>query len=257
MTSFSKNEPFVILLDLDHTIQGNILPQLEEYNLIDYINTHLLSGKKKNLKQNKDNVMGDFLKGLLRPYFKGFILRMKYRFPNVEFFVYTASEDKWAKYIVSIIETVINVRFNKRIFSRSDCILNHQTGALTKSINKLKPELFKILKFKYKLKPRYAFNHIYLIDNNYVLNDEESHMLIKCPHYNTTIQIDIFRSIPINIIIDNLKSLSIHLLGYEENNIGTFYKKVFKKSMNSKLYYKDHYWNDQLKIFKQKYPRSE
>ena len=46
MIILPRSEPFVILLDLDHTIQGNIQPQLEEYNLLEFINRKFLHNKK-------------------------------------------------------------------------------------------------------------------------------------------------------------------------------------------------------------------
>ena len=74
MVSISRKEPFVILLDLDHTIQGNIQPQLDEYNFIKYFNDKIQP--KKYIKQDKDAVKRDFMKGLLRPNFRSFISKM-------------------------------------------------------------------------------------------------------------------------------------------------------------------------------------
>ena len=180
---------------------------------------------------------------------------MRSRFPNVEFFVYTASDDKWANYIVRVIEHVINTKFNRRIFSRSDCIFNPQKGTFMKSINKLKPELLKLLKNKYKLKSNFEFKHIHLIDNNYVLNEEESLKLIKCPDYSATINIDTLRSVPLDIIQENLQEISTYLMGHSESNFITFYKKIYLRSLQSKTH-KDSYWETQLKIFKRNYQLS-
>lgn len=246
MNILSRHEPFIILLDLDHTIQGDIQPQLYEQSLIEHINTHIST---KKIHQNKSLLYGDYFKGLLRPNFKRFILRMRDRFPNVEFFVYTASEDKWANYIVKIIEGVIGTRFNKRVFSRSDCVKSDNNGKLMKSINKLKPELLRILKRKYKLKNNFDFKYTYLIDNNYVLYDEEKHMLIKCPDYTTKINIDPLRSVPINIVKDNLELISKYILGYNETSIHILFRKIHERSA-SKKNKKDTYWNTQLKSFK-------
>ena len=255
MITLSRYEPFVILLDLDHTIQGNIQPQLEEYNFIEFINNNFMNDKKTKLRQNKDLLHRDFMKGLLRPHFKTFLTRMKSRFPNVEFFVYTASEDKWANYIVRIIENVIKTRLNKRIFSRSDCVVDGRDGHLMISINKLKPELFKILKNKYKLKKDFEFKHVYLIDNNYVLKETESNHLIKCPDYTATVNIDTLRSIPLEIIKDNLEKISLFLLGHPEKSLNMLYKKIHLRTLNSKVV-KDSYWETQLKIFKRNYQLS-
>mgnify|MGYP001330953100 FL=1 len=250
MVSISRKEPFVILLDLDHTIQGNIQPQLDEYNFIKYFNDKIQP--KKYIKQDKDAVKRDFMKGLLRPNFRTFISKMKSRFPNVEFFVYTASDDLWAKYVVKIIEEVIGIRFNKRIFSRSDCVLDDKSNNYMKSIDKLRLELKKILKTKYKLQPNYHLNHVYLIDNNFVLYRNESEKLIKCPSYLGTVVIDKLRSFPVSFIQDNLREMSLYFIGYHEKSLNTFYQKLFKQSKPDFLP-KDSFWISQLKTFKRNY----
>ena len=105
-----KETPIVILLDLDNTIQGDISHQLQEYNLLELMRNNVPGCSK--LRQNKKDVMNDMRKGLLRPYFKRFIIKMKQRFPNVEFFVYTASESNWAHYIIKIIEQTLELNLN-------------------------------------------------------------------------------------------------------------------------------------------------
>lgn len=251
MIKLSTKEPFVILIDLDHTIQGNIQPQLIEHGLISFLNSYVLKGKKK-LKQSKDDLIKDFMKGLIRPQFKAFILRMKSRFPNVEFFIYTASEDSWAKYIVQIIMNMLNININKRVFTRKDCVYDEKNTRYMKSLDNLKPEIFRILKKKYKLNNSFEFNHIYLIDNNYVLPNEERHYLIKCPDYTVTVNIDYTRSIPMNIVKEHLDVISNYLLGYKETSIQTFFKMIHNMSVNSKTK-KDKYWEQQLKVFKRLY----
>uniref|UniRef100_A0A6C0CU02 FCP1 homology domain-containing protein n=1 Tax=viral metagenome TaxID=1070528 RepID=A0A6C0CU02_9ZZZZ len=248
MISISKKDPFIILLDLDHTIQGNIQPQLDEYNFISYLNDKT----KSKLKQNRDQLKRDFMKGLLRPQFRTFINKMRSRFPNVEFFVYTASDDDWAKYIIKVIEEASTIRFNKRIFSRSDCIFDQKSGHFMKSLNKLKPELFKILKSKYKLSNMDSLKHILLIDNNYVLYDNESKSLIKCPSYTSTIRVDMLRSLPVSFIKNNQELISMYILGYYEKNLHTLYKKVYDKSIHHDILH-DNYWIYELKTFKRNY----
>ena len=248
MISISKKDPFIILLDLDHTIQGNIQPQLDEYNFISYLNDK--TGNK--FKQNRDQLKRDFMKGLLRPHFRTFINKMRSRFPNVEFFVYTASDDDWAKYIIKIVEEASSIRFNKRIFSRSDCIFDSKQGNFMKSINKLKPELFRILKSKYKLPNIDHIQNVTLIDNNYVLYDNESHSLSKCPSYTSTIRVDMLRSLPISFIENNIELISMYILKYHEKNIHSLYKKIYDKSIYHDILH-DNFWIIELKRFKRNY----
>jgi hypothetical protein len=177
---------------------------------------------------------------------------MRSRFPNVEFFVYTASDDDWAKYIIKVIEEASTIRFNKRIFSRSDCIFDQKSGHFMKSLNKLKPELFKILKSKYKLSNMDSLKHILLIDNNHVLYENESHSLVKCPSYTSTIRVDMLRSLPMSFIKNNQELISMYILGYYEKNLHTLYKKVYDKSIHHDILH-DNYWINELKRFKRNY----
>ena len=248
MLSIPKQYPFIILLDLDHTIQGNIQPQLDEYNFIAYLNEK--TGSK--LKQNRDQLKRDFMKGLLRPHFRTFINKMKSRFPNVEFFVYTASDDHWAKYVIKILEEVSLIRFNKRIFSRSDCIFDHKANHYIKSIDKIRQELFKLLKSKYKLTSIDQTQHTLLIDNNFVLNKNEAHLLVKCPSYTSTIRVDILRSLPMSFIKSNQELISMYILRYDEKNLHTLYKKTYDTSIQHDILH-DTYWISELKRFKRKY----
>lgn len=261
MISISKNEPFVLLLDLDNTIQGGIEPQLEEYSLLQHLNAMPFSTLK--LKQNKDYLDKDLASGLLRPGFKKFVKRMKDRFPNVEFFVYTASEDEWGKYMVRHIERHIGVPFNSKVFTRSDCIREAIDQPFSKSIAKVTPDIFTALKKKYDLpgkKTTYQFKHIYLIDNNRVLRGSEEARLIQCPHYTRKAIINPLRSIPYGVVKANFKTIGKYLLNNEYSNVFRFYAELYavleKKYIKEKILHSttsDDYWMKQLKLFKRTY----
>ena len=260
MITLSHEEPFVVLIDLDNTIQGNVEPQLEESNLCHIINSQNPGGPK--LKQDKKLLHKDFAKGLLRPNFKKFIRRMKDRFPNVEFFVYTASNSEWGKYVVKNIEALIGITFNKRVFTRDDCIWDPQRRTYYKSIKKVSPDIFTCLKAKYKLvgkKQEHRFKHIILIDNNDVLRDEEKKYLVKCPDYNHKVVINPFRSIPDHVIRQHYKLIGKYLWNKDFRNVYRFYSESFdhlEKRHTSALGVNatdDKYWDYQLKIFKREY----
>ena len=265
MIQVNKNEPFVILLDLDNTIQGNVLPQLQEYNLIEFLNSKNNSdsdkSKFKKITQSKQHIINDFIKGnLLRPHFKRFIEKMRRRFSNAEFFVYTASENRWANYIVKILEAAIKVKINRKVFTRDDCIIDQSSGKVMKSIAHITPELFTILRKKYKLTKvnnKYEFKHIFLIDNNYVLYEKESHHLIKCPDYNHSAIIDQLRCLKQEYIESNYKIIGEFLFNIEFSSLIHFYSfhyNLLKKQVdhyNNKV--SDRYWKNQLKKFKKTY----
>lgn len=172
----SKDEPIVFLIDLDGTIQGNVHPQIVEYELIRKFNSMTKSKVKYNLK----NLHMDISRGLIRPHFKNALLNIKKKHDNVEFFVYTASSDTWANFLLpNIIRVVFNKRnpINKPFLTRSHCVLDGKM----KSIDKVKPIVANALKAKY---PNGTFKHIYLIDNNIVLQGKEISRLIYCPSYD-------------------------------------------------------------------------
>ena len=253
-------EPFVILLDLDHTIQGNICPQLEESNLHKIINYQNPNSSK--IKPDIKNVGNDFANGLLRPNFKRFIKRMKDHFPNVEFFIYTAFNNDWAKYLVKIIETTIGITFNKKVFTRNDCIFDPVTNHYYKSIKTITPYVFGTLKKEYKLvgnKHSYVFKHIVLIDNNQVLRNEETRHLIKCPCYNYKVVINIFRSIPDDVVKRNYKVISTYMLKRESASVFECYAAIHellrKRHCAAVIdnFSMDNFWGSQLKRFKRDY----
>ena len=134
--------PVVFLLDLDGTLQGDIHPQLIEYELIRILNNN----KKQQIKYNLSKLSKDYNDGLLRPHLKDSLLSMKKKHSNIEFFVYTASSDNWAHFIIPQIEKILFGKkqiINKPYFTRSHC---NADGS--KSIYNVKEEVIKSLKTK-------------------------------------------------------------------------------------------------------------
>lgn len=212
-------QPLILLLDLDGTLQGNISPQVAEYSLINKLNT--LSEKK--IKHN--DFYDDFKNKLLRPYVKVALLSMKKTHSNIEFFIYTASADSWAKFLIPKIEKYItggkgNI-FNKPYFMRSD------VSEGLKSIKKIYPRIQKSLSKKYN---QININNIYLVDNNYVIHPLEMKKLIKCPSYDYTHIINPFRNIPQNIIEKHHKIISNDLLQSNSKHVIEMYKKYYDKA---------------------------
>lgn len=257
MIQINENDPFVILLDLDNTIQGNVLPQLQEYNLIEFLNKQGNTNSKK-IVQSKQFLIDDFINGnLLRPHFKRFIEKMRKRFSNVEFFVYTASEKMWAYYIVRVIEAALNIKINRKVFTRDDCIVDETSGKIFKGINHITPDLLRTLKTKYKLSKNYNFKHICLIDNNYVLYNRENHLLVKCPDYNHVRVIDQLRCLKKEYIESNYHIIGKFLFDINFTNAISFYAFHYNvlKNQQSLFNHKisDRFWKNQLRKFKRTY----
>jgi len=269
MIKITSNEPIVLLLDLDQTIQGDVTPQLIEHHLIGHLNENVNISKvssKKTLRQNKHDVISDMRNGLLRPHFKRFIIKLKKRYKNVEFFIYTASEKEWAKYIVKIIEDTLKIKFQKRIFTRDDCLYDKDRKKFMKSIEHISPDIFKSLTRKYKLKKdsfgKYQFKYIHMIDNNDILKEHEMKHLIRCEDYNKKIVIDYLRSIPKNIIEKHHNVICKRLYDRSSSDVIDFYKIHYNFLANSKeqadkfnrLHYRgDNFWIKAQKIIKKTY----
>jgi hypothetical protein len=266
--TISSSVPLVFLLDLDQTIQGDVSPQLAEYKLIDHLNANFNIKKysrRMKLPQNRRYIIQDMHKGLLRPHFKRFIVKMRRRYSNCEFFIYTASETEWAKYVVKIIEEAINVKFNARIFTRSDCIYDDDKHKYMKSIKHVSPDIFKALKRKYKLKgdrKTYIFEHIHMVDNNKILYKSERENLIQCEEYNKRVVIDVLRSLPRELLETNFKAICRILYDKKCDSLVEFYKMHYTnlfdnqevvERINNVHYHKDRFWITLLKRLKKSY----
>lgn len=234
-----KKEPIVFLLDLDGTLQGDVGPQVVEYQLINELN----SEKGKKVSYSSKRLFHDMSKGLIRPYVKDALLSIKKKHSNVEFFVYTASSDEWAKFLLPRIihylfgkQSIINTPF----LTRSDCIDGGK-----KSIEHVKPKIMKALKDKYK-----SINHIYLVDNNLVLYPKEMNKLILCPTYDYKVLNCPMRNLSKDHIENNHKQIAESLFNQKTLNhlelLKIYYDKAFKEYImteeNNKGYEKDNYW---------------
>ena len=176
-------KPIVILLDFDNTIVGDISWLSWEYSLV--------RANHRRIRYQHTLIEGDLNNGLVRPYFVEFIKIMKSRYHNVEFFVYTASDKRWAEFIISKIEKVLGIRFNRPIFARDSCITIN--NSYYKSIEKIQKVLCTALKPKYGLLTSYKdFQSLVLIDNN-PRSLIEREFQITCPNYNYIQPINVLR----------------------------------------------------------------
>lgn len=235
-----------MLLDLDGTIIGEILPQVTEWQL-------LLEYKKEHLRQYRTALI-DLLKGsLVRPGMTEFINNA--RKSNIELFVYTASEHKWANFLVPCVETAIGVTFNRPIFTRNHMVVNPKTGTFQKSITRILPILNRSLKRNGHFKDeQVSINHCLLIDNNETLVDEEMERLVLCPTYKYIIYNDVLRFIPHSVLVTNLGEIAEHLKDNDmfpsvkkKLNIDSFTSHYYEKlGKNMAMNYKTNTENDKM-----------
>ena len=174
----SQSHPLVVVLDLDGTIIGDIKPQIVSYEISSDIKAAggTLTYKFKDLPVKLNA-------GIIRPFFADFIKKLKARVPNIEFFIYTASEKQWAQYIIKQVETACKIKFNRPLFTRENCVIVN--NECRKSIKTIRPAIFKALKKKYGLKSAADLNdRIMVVDNMDVFNGSDIKYHIHCKTYD-------------------------------------------------------------------------
>jgi hypothetical protein len=252
LMSIPMKQPIVFLLDFDGTMQGNIQPQIKEYTLISEMNKIILN--KKKIKYNNQYLQRDILNGLIRPDLKKSLQQIKQKHSNVEFFIYTASQDEWANFILPKFCEYLNDKqplINKPFFTRKHCINN---GTM-KSIRKIKKEVQSALHYKYNKKKdsKLEIESIYLVDNNYVLQEQEFSHLIYCPTYEYKMSIDLIRNLEKEIVMKYYKQIS-QLLFDDDLQVNSYIEFLYKYYENlynnilidtklNQKQLKDNYWS--------------
>jgi hypothetical protein len=169
--------PLVIFIDIDGTLIGDVTPQVCEWELI-------MSHDPSKLPCFRTHLLEVLRVGLLRPNIADFL--SSFKDTRVEFFIFTASDTHWANFLVPCIEKTIDFKFNRPIFTRSQCISSN------KSIDKVLPAVAKKLKCKYpSISEKALKERVAIIDNNNVLIENEMHRCINCPTYDFTYYYDV------------------------------------------------------------------
>ena len=215
--------PIVFVIDIDGCLVGDITPQLILYEMAAELKKHNIK-IPINMKEFHDKLKS----GIVRPHFIDFYKQMKRDIPDVEFFIYTASQKKWAEYLVKNIEKSLNISFNRPLFTRDNCILMNKE--CKKSLRIIKPFIIKTLKKKHGYIESLD-NKILMIDNTNVFHDYDQKSLLLCRTYKYH-NLD---NIPI-IIKENIYNTNKSIL----NNI-------LKKYIN--IPYEPHNYQDFEKLF--------
>jgi hypothetical protein len=192
----SSPPPRVLLLDMDGTMIGKITPQVCEYEV-------LMATQKSKLKSMKSDLVERLRQGIIRPYLASLCaLIKKGEIRNVETYVYTASESKWANFLVPCIEEAIGFKFNRPIFTRNHCVTVGQE--YKKSLGIVFPSIYRKLKTKYKLVDvRSLSDNMILVDNNHtvLLNPaKDGRRLVKCPTYNFAYYYDVLGRVDLPVL---------------------------------------------------------
>tara|TARA_B000000475_G_scaffold271817_1_gene270658 strand:- start:930 stop:1742 length:813 start_codon:yes stop_codon:yes gene_type:complete len=243
-----NNNQVIFILDLDGTIIGNCSYQSDLYNLI---NLH----KRCNIKcNNANNLISSYKSNskLIRPYFLYFYNKIKKNYPNSLIYIYTASEDTWAKKEIEIIEKSLNIKFSRPIFARSDCILN-TNGEYKKNVSKVLDKIKKKIKNINTIR-----DNLIIIDNNNTFIDYNNNFL-QCKTYEGTYFLDLWNNINNNFYKNKelysyikylIKNNKIYKTKYKFNtndkNLELLYKWLYKKykKYNKINKEKDFFWKN-------------
>jgi hypothetical protein len=195
--------PLVVVIDIDGTIIGDILPQVVEWQLVSEY-------RKECMRQFKCTLIDSLRTSIARPGLAEFVSKLKEEHKTVEFFVFTASEHKWALFIVHCIEASLGFRFNRPIFTRNHMVVDPKTGLYLKSLEKVLPKINRCLK-KQGYEKAAVVNDCVLIDNNNTLVPSEQSRLVLCPTYKYTFYQDILRFLHLSTVRENLRTIIPHL----------------------------------------------
>lgn len=238
------SEPVVFCLDLDGTLQGDVNPQLVEHELIHSMNNVIVHGKK--IRYNTQALYTDMSQGLIRPYVRETLNGIKNKHKNIEFFIYTASADEWANFILTKINKYLfqddKTIINKPFLTRKHCMENGK-----KSIKNVQPIIANSLKKKY---PDSSFDHIYLVDNNIVLQLSEMQRLILCPSYDYKVTINPMRNFQEEHITKYHNKISHELFGKSSKHkielLKMYYDNAYKEfehtEQRNRSFTDDDYW---------------
>jgi len=188
--------PYIFILDWDGTIAGRVDFQSQQFSL------HMTL-RKFGFKPTKQyQIPPAFYPSskLIRPGFASFIKSMEKFYPEVHFFIYTASEKQWALQEIAWVEKTHNIKFQRPIFTRDDCTVD-ASGSYRKSINKIFPKILRAISKNrptpYTTQERMAIleKNTIIIDNNAVYTDRSDKLLL-CPDYNYAVFENLLHGIP-------------------------------------------------------------
>lgn len=255
----SNADPYIFIIDLDGTIIGDCNYQCDLYNIIELVKKYKMKGLNKYTALCNKYLNESYSEKslLVRPHFFTFINAMKKLYPESYFYIYTASEKKWANKEIAIIEKHNNFKFDRPLFTRDNCIID-KYGDIKKSVAKILPLISKNIKIpnNYDISKR-----LLIIDNNPTFIDYTNNLLI-CPSYNYMKFYDLRETLPNYNKCEELKSYINRLIkeqrlskiSKKSENLEKTYKWLYKKckkinKYNTK-YEGDTFWKDLAALIK-------
>lgn len=194
---------------MDGTLIGRIVPQVCEYELLARL-------ARPKLKAMRADVVERLRAGVARPHLRAFV-RAVTRDPDAaptELFVYTASEARWAQFLVPCIEEATGVRFNRPLFTRKHCVATHGGADYRKSLGAVAPLVLRALKARYGGALRSAADvraNMLLIDNHPdVLLDPgaDGARLVHAPTYGFAFYHDVLGKLDARVVAASFPRLA-------------------------------------------------
>jgi len=237
----------IFVLDLDGTIIGDCVYQAEIYKIC-------LILSKLGIKIKINEILDNYYKEksrLVRPYFTYFMRKMREIYPSISIYIYTASEKKWAEKEINIIEKTLDIKFNRPIFTRNDCI-----KVYSKEEDRIDyKKSIEMIKKRMRVKDKDA--EIMIIDDKDVYIDNRERM-IKCDIYNYRYFCNYWDYIPIEKVNNKIFLKYLRTL-IDNNRLNpnynpmtmkqsiNYYKWLYEKTMeinrkNNKRYKDDKFW---------------
>ena len=168
------SSPYIIVFDVDGTLIGDIRPQLVLYEM--YSAFKKKDSKVANSFLKASEFRNSLARGIIRPHVGKFIKKMQQTYEDVEFYIYTASEKKWAQFLIPHLEKCLNIKFKRPLLTRDNCIWHNND--LHKKINIIYDCISK------KRKTSNFEDKILIIDNNEnVYGSDQKHVLL-CNTYD-------------------------------------------------------------------------
>lgn len=188
--------PYVFVLDWDGTIAGKVDFQSQYFSIVAALKKH---GFKPRIQHVIPPAFAPNSK-LIRPGFSAWMKSIQQLYTDVHFFIYTASEKKWALQEIAWVEKLHDIKFARPIFTRDDCTVD-SGGNMRKSLGRVFPRMMRtISKAKgVALTPSQRQTVLesttLIIDNNAVYTDRTDKLLI-CPDYGYCVFENLLNVIP-------------------------------------------------------------
>lgn len=219
----------VVFLDLDGTLVGDVKYVLCMWEFANKL------GRGRSMNAVKADIAKILKLGLLRPNLTEFVTQAS---PRCQFFIYTASERKWAECLVSCIEKVINFKFHRPLFCRENCLIElGEKGSIKKSLNHVMPRALKTLSNK-------NIHNIcrlpVIIDNAKVIVSGEMRSWIPVPTYRHIQIVDVLRHVDVSVLYEceskvhkilkhyEIVSSRQHPHGVTTNTLANYYNELAK-----------------------------